>query len=105
MNWTTVVPNDYGWYWWRADEHDESPVILRLIGRFVTVGFPEFDPFNRMQPGPIDTDISYFDGGQWCGPLFPPKGAGAPRMQPGIGLFYQRRLARRGKHEIGTCLR
>lgn len=58
--WTTTVPSEPGWYWWRADAGD-TPVILRL-----------YSP--RQVDTPIGRARAVLLKGEWSGPLQPPDG-------------------------------
>lgn len=62
LAWTTEKPTKPGFYWYRLNDHDDSPVI-------VSVG-PDTDMVGPWPDG-SDSRLSK-ENGEWAGPLEPP---------------------------------
>jgi hypothetical protein len=63
MNWTTDVPTEPGWYWFRDENYDPTPV-------WVTQG--DFDEL-MVWIGGFQYVRAF--GGEWQGPIEPQEGA------------------------------
>jgi len=64
MKWRTAKPNKPGWYWWRnpAIEDYREPYIYKVR-----------DYAGKLSIGNCSIEGSYFEKGQWVGPLKQPK--------------------------------
>lgn len=63
LTWTSTKPTTPGWYWWR-DAEENGPVIVQVFQ-------PDKDaPLFVEHIGWLDDEIM---GGDWAGPLEPPK--------------------------------
>lgn len=63
MAWTTEMPTKPGWYWYRWDLNDNTPVVVEV--------HPEHDSVGPWGDG-SDSRLSDTSG-EWAGPLKPPK--------------------------------
>lgn len=63
LAWDSRKPTKEGWYWWRWDQHDPEPDIVRVW---------RWKDSLMANWGETDEAISTI-GGQWAGPLEPPK--------------------------------